>query len=131
MPETEWYDVAEAVQPLDSMIKANAFTVKHNEQGYNFYTNPADKTLQSFAGLCGLYLVQTQFIYKQDTMNLAFYNIPSNQSYQMDTLLFKKGDYLIDFHGVRLQSELEFADDKGYFLVPQGVVRPFPKKKED
>lgn len=131
-PEQEWYNTAEAVQPLDSMIKAGAFTVKHNEKGYNFYTYSADNSLTSFAGLCGLYLVQTQFIHKKDTMNLAFYNIPSNQSFQMDTLVFQKGHYLIDFYGARLMSELEFADDKGYFLLPQGVMTPFLfKKKED
>src|SRR5687768_10804570 len=127
--QQEFYEGAEPIYPLDTLLKEKTFTVRHNEQGYTYFTNPADKAMLSFPTHCGLYLVQTEFIRKNDTMRLAFYNIPAHQSFQIDTLVFKKGNYVVDFQGTLLMSELEFAEDKGYFIVPEGVIIPFPKKK--
>lgn len=128
--EGEFYDDVEAVNPIDSMLQTGAFKVKHNEQGYNFFNNPMDKSLLSFSAICGLYLVQTELIRKEDTMRLAIYNIPAHQTFQMDSLVFQKGDFFIDLQASRLLNELEFIDNKGYFIVPNGMVQPFPKKKE-
>lgn len=130
--EGEFYDDVEAVNPLDSMLaQKEAFNVKHNEQGYGFFNNPMDKSLLSFSALCGLYLVQTELIRGEDTMRLGLYNIPAHQTFQIDSLVFQPGNYFIDLQASKLLSELEFADDKGYFLVPAGMMQPFPKKKED
>ncbi len=128
--EGEFYDDVEAVNPIDSMLQTGAFNVKHNEQGYNFFSNPTDKSLLSFSAFCGLYLVQTEIIQKEDTMRLAIYNIPAHQTFQMDSLVFKKGDFFIDLQASRLLNELEFVENKGYFIVPSGMAQPFPKKKE-
>lgn len=129
--EGEFYDEAEAVHPLDSLLQAGAFNVKHNAQGYSFFNNPLDKSLLSFSAICGLYLVHTELIRGKDTMRLAIYNIPAHQTFQMDSLSFKTGDYFIDLQASKLLSELEFVDDKGCFLVPSGMMQPFPKKKEE
>ncbi|MDZ4846916.1 MAG: hypothetical protein SH857_15375 [Chitinophagales bacterium] len=128
--EGEFYDNVETVNPIDSMLQTGAFNVKHNEQGYNFFINPMDKSLLSFSAICGLYLVQTELIRKEDTMRLAIYNIPAHQTFQMDSLVFQKGDFFIDLQASRLLNEFEFVDNKGYFIVPSGMVQPFPKKKE-
>lgn len=128
--EGEFYDDVEAVNPIDSMLQTGAFNVQHNAQGYNFFNNPTDKSLLSFSAICGLYLVQTELIQKDDTMRLAIYNIPAHQTFQMDSLVFQKGDFFIDLQASRLLNELEFVENKGYFIVPSGMVQPFPKKKE-
>ncbi len=129
--EAVFYDDVEAVQPIDSLIKQeDAFTIRKNEKGYNFFNNPEDESLLTFPSLCGLYLVQMDFIRKEDTMSLGIYNIPAHQSFQMDTLFFQEGDFYIDIQASKILNEMEFLDNKGYFIVPRGMMQPFVKKKD-
>ncbi len=130
LSEDVYYDNVEPVEPFDTILKnKEAYVIKQDKPGYQFFPG-TDADVFMFPSLCGLYLVQTELIRKEDTMRIAFYNIPAHQSFQIDTVFFKKGDFFIDLQASRLLGDFNFEDDKGWFTVPPSFVEPFVLKEE-
>ena len=127
-PEDEFYLNVEEVEPVDSVLKKQKYKINRQKTGYDFFPNKEIPAKLTFPTHCGLYLVQTAFIQKKDTMNLAFYNIPAHQSFQIDSVFFKPGDFYID-----LQSSVDDYkwDEKGFYSIPHSFIIPFPKKEDE
>lgn len=127
--ESEFYDDIGTVISMDSVRKSKqGYTVRVNEKGYSFFSS-TDPAWISFPTLCGLYLIHMDFYGRKDTMSLSFYNIPAHQSFQIDTVLFRKGEYFMDFRASTRLHEFDFLEDKGYFQLPAEVLQPLPKKE--
>ena len=130
IPEEEFYYNLQTVISFDSVMKTSSdYTIHHQERGYGFLQN-TDPSIVMFPAHCGLYLVQTEFVQKKDTMHLSIYNIPAHQSFQIDTVLFQKGDFMIDLQASDLLGDFEFVENKGYFLIPSSYIKPIARKED-
>lgn len=130
LDENEFYDDVQTVVAVDSVMRSpQGYTVYDNEKGYNFLNN-SDPSQITVATRCGLYLIHMDFYRKNDTMRLSLYNIPAHQSFQIDTVMFRKGDYYIDLQASTRLHDFKFQDDKGYFLIPPDEITAFPEKDE-
>ena len=129
--EKEFYDNTEPMVPIDSVMKHKKdYSVHINEKGYNFFQDN-DQAVAYFPTLCGMYLIHLDFYGKRDTMSLSIYNVPAHQYFQIDTMLFQKGEFFIDLQASTRLSEFEFLDDKGYFLIPHSAIEPVTVKEDE
>ena len=131
MDEGVYYDETQSVTPFDSILtNESGYTIKQDAPGYSLLKNK-EPSMVTFPALCGLYLVQMEFIRKNDTMRLGIYNIPAHQSFQMDTVFFQKGNYFLNLESSRLLGEFTFVEDKGWFQIPQAMIQPFAAIKTE
>lgn len=127
-PEEEWYDVVNEVVPYDSLTKADGYTI-HTDQGqYNLMK--WNEPVLAFPGHCGGYLVQLEMQQNKETMRLGIYNIPANQYFELDSVLFKPGDYYVDLQASQLLDQFDFQEG-GFFRVSPSYIQPFEAKEEE
>jgi len=121
-PENEFYNDVQEVLPFEKILKnPDDYKLYTNEGLYKFISKSDSKIIE-FLPYCGEYLVQIEFLRKQDTMQLGIYNFPAHLSFEFDSLEFKPGDFYIDLESTNNLNEFEYQENNGIFIIPLSFV---------